>query len=153
MTAKADLGRLYQDIVLRHSRNPRNLRRIEAAQARAEGHNPLCGDRLTIYLALERDGIRDAAFEGVGCAISLASASMLTEAVTGRSTAEALALAAAVRSRLAGGDDGGELGEIEALSGVRGYPTRVNCATLPWRTLEAALTGAGQVVSTEAEER
>lgn len=151
MTTDAQLSRLYQDIVLRHSRNPHNQRRIEAAQAHADGHNPLCGDRITVYLQLEHGHIREAAFEAVGCAISLASASMLTDAITGCSTAEALNLAGEVEARLAGQPATRDLGEIEALSGVRAYPARVRCATLPWRTLQAALTGAAQTVSTEAE--
>ncbi|MCC7258830.1 MAG: SUF system NifU family Fe-S cluster assembly protein [Gammaproteobacteria bacterium] len=151
--AETDLGRLYQDIVLRHSRSPHNQHCLPAPDARAEGHNPLCGDRITLYLQLDDGTIREAAFEAVGCAIALASASMLTDAVTGSRRDQALALAAAVQARLSGDDTGGDLGEIEALSGVRAYPMRVRCATLPWRTLEAALRGAHRTVSTETDGR
>lgn len=152
MTGAADLARLYRDKVLDHSRSPRNFHRLEGAQLRAEGHNPLCGDRLVVYLRLEGERIEAAGFEGSGCAISLASASMMTEILRGRSRAEARDAARdAVAMFTAQGAQGPAPGDLAALSGVRGYPSRVRCALLPWRTLEAALEGQGATITTEQE--
>jgi nitrogen fixation NifU-like protein len=151
MTGAGDLARLYRDKVLDHSRNPRNFHRLEDAQARAEGHNPLCGDRLVVYLRFEGERIGAAAFEGTGCAISLASASMMTEIVRGRSRAEAREAAHAATAMLApDGSYAAVPGDLAALGGVRGYPSRVRCALLPWRTLEAALDG--RVATTTEQE-
>lgn len=144
-----NLTRLYQQTVLAHSRAPRNRRRLADANREAAGHNMLCGDKLDLYLRIDDDRIGDIGFEGSGCAISLASASMMTEAVRGRSVAEA---AGAARDLLAwfGGDESDvPAGELAALSGVRAYPSRVRCATLPWQTLAAALAGRPGTVSTE----
>lgn len=151
MSETADnLARLYQQTVLAHSRAPRNRRRLGDANREAEGHNLLCGDKLNLYLRVEDDCIADIGFEGSGCAISLASASMMTEAVKGRRTGDATE---AVRNLLAWFGDGSgrdaPAGELAALSGVRDYPSRIRCATLPWQTLEAALAGRAGTVSTE----
>lgn len=141
-----DLRELYQEVILDHGRNPRNFRRPADCNRRAEGDNPLCGDRLTVYLRLDGGGrVEDAAFEGRGCAISMASASMMTEMVRGRDEAGARALFDAFRKLVAGGED--EVGDVEeldklvALSGVREFPMRVKCATLAWHTMTAAMDG------------
>lgn len=142
------LAQLYRETVLEHSRRPHNFRRLEAPQHQATGNNPLCGDQVTLYLQ-ESDGVvTDAAFEARGCAISVASSSMLTEIVRGRPTAEVQRLARAVAESFASAD-GILPGDLAALAGVRHYPARVRCATLPWRTLRAALDGAREPVSTE----
>lgn len=152
MNETADIQALYREKVLDHCRHPRNCRRIDAADRVAEGHNPLCGDKVTIYLRLDGDVVSDAAFEAVGCAISLASASMLTEMVRGRHLAEAEAVVRDVEALFAPGGDRSVLAgasEISALSGVRAYPSRIRCATLPWRTLDSALHAGKSTVSTE----
>jgi len=148
------LQQLYREVILEHSRRPRNFRRLATPSACADGVNPLCGDRLR--LCLQRDGERivDAGFEGAGCAISLASASLLTEAVTGlsRHEAEALAerLAAVLRGESAASESpGAELGALDALRGVSAFPTRIKCATLAWQALLSALRGGETSVSTE----
>jgi nitrogen fixation NifU-like protein len=149
-----DLSDLYRDVILDHNRRPRNFGPLDPADAAAEGVNPLCGDRLTVRVNLAADRIEDIRFEGQGCAISTASASLMTEAVKGKTRGEALELFDRVHRLLtddaAGGDD---LGKLAALSGVREYPSRVKCASLCWHTLASALnsTGARQApaVSTE----
>jgi nitrogen fixation NifU-like protein len=146
-----DLAGLYRTTVLEHSRHPRNFRRSPGANRQATGHNPLCGDKLSLYLELGDDEvIRDAAFEATGCAISLASASMLTDQVRGRSAAGALQLAASVAGMFADPPGPAPPGDVAALAGVRDYPSRVRCATLPWRTLEAALRREPAEATTEA---
>ncbi len=136
-----ELNDLYRDVILDHNRRPRNFGGLEPADASVEGFNPLCGDRLTVRLRLEDDKISDIRFEGQGCAISTASASLMTEAVKGRSRADALQLFDRVHQLLT--DDGAppaeELGKLAALSGVREYPARVKCASLCWHTLASAL--------------
>jgi nitrogen fixation NifU-like protein len=159
MTEDTDLRALYQAVILDHSRTPRNFRHPEAANRQARGDNPVCGDRVTVYLTLSaEDRIEDAAFEGRGCAISTASASLMTEAVRGRGRAEAERLFNRFHG-LCLGEDGAEaphpddiesLERLRVLSGVRAYPTRVKCATLPWHALKAALAGAG-TATTEPE--
>lgn len=149
MTAQEDLSRLYRDTVLEHSRAPHNFRRIAAADRRAEGNNPLCGDRITLYLDLAGDRIDDAAFEASGCAISVASASMLTEMVRGRRIEEARAAIRDAAALFSGESAGDGLGALAALASVRAYPARIRCAMLPWRTLESALSGNPATVSTE----
>lgn len=144
----ADVSRLYRDRVLDHSRNPRNSRRIPEPDARAEGHNPLCGDKVAVYLQIEDGRIRDAAFEATGCAISIASASMMTETVRDQSIAAARAAIHDAEATFAGGVDSPP-GELAALAAVRAYPSRIRCALLPWRTLAAALAGQAGTVSTE----
>ena len=135
-----ELKDLYRDVILDHNRTPRNFGGLEPADARAEGFNPLCGDRLTVRLKMTGGAIEDIRFEGQGCAISTASASLMTEAVKGKSRAEALALFERVHRMLT--DDAAsadELGKLAALSGVREYPARVKCASLCWHTLASAL--------------
>jgi nitrogen fixation NifU-like protein len=149
MAAEALQG-LYRETILDHSSHPRNFRTLAAPDRQATGHNPLCGDKVTIYLRLGPDGrIEAASFEGTGCAISTASASMLTEQVRGLDRAGAMALSAQLGELLSGVREPRAAGELAALAGVRGYPSRIRCATLPWRTLEAALGNDPRTVSTE----
>ncbi|HEV7671117.1 MAG TPA: SUF system NifU family Fe-S cluster assembly protein [Thermoanaerobaculia bacterium] len=154
MSASGDLRDLYQDLILDHTRKPRNFHPLPQANRRAEGHNPLCGDRISLAFDVADGTIREAAFEGSGCAISVASASMLTEAVTGKTVEEARRLLGAFLTQTAGaaGTPGAadvELGKLEAFAGVREFPMRVKCATLAWRALEAALAGGQPEVRTE----
>lgn len=147
-----DLKDLYRDVIVDHNRNPRNFGKLEPADAHADGHNPLCGDRLTMYVNLDGPRIRDAKFEGSGCAISVASASLMTEAVKGKSRDEFKALFEDVHAVLTRHDasvDVGKLGKLAALSGVREFPARVKCASLCWHTLNAALSHTAEPVSTE----
>jgi nitrogen fixation protein NifU and related proteins len=151
-----DLRELYQDIILDHGRHPRNFRALEHPTHLARGHNPLCGDRVTIYLALDGEHIRDVSFDGRGCAISTAAASLMTEVLKGKTVAEARRLFARFHAAVTGGDDVAvpeELSEdaerLEPLTGVKAYPVRVKCATLPWHAFEAALKGGGETVKTE----
>jgi nitrogen fixation NifU-like protein len=136
-----ELNDLYRDVILDHNRRPRNFGALEPADASVEGFNPLCGDHLTLRLRLNRDTISDIRFEGQGCAISTASASLMTEAVKGKSRHEALQLFDRIHQLLT--DDAAppaeELGKLAALSGVREYPARVKCASLCWHTLASAL--------------
>ena len=136
-----ELNDLYRDVILDHNRRPRNFGGLEPADASVEGFNPMCGDRLTVRLKMDDDTISDIRFEGQGCAISTASASLMTEAVKGRTRADALRLFERVHQLLT--DDrappAGELGKLAALSGVRAYPARVKCASLCWHTLASAL--------------
>jgi nitrogen fixation protein NifU and related proteins len=135
-----ELTDLYRDVILDHNRRPRNFGPLEAPQAVAEGVNPLCGDRLTLRLNLADDRIENIRFEGQGCAISTASASLMTEAVKGKTRREALALFDRVHRLLTDDEAGAEdLGKLAALSGVREYPARVKCASLCWHTLASAL--------------
>jgi nitrogen fixation NifU-like protein len=151
----SDLRDLYQEVILDHSKRPRNFHTMPEADRKAEGYNPLCGDRETVYLDLEGDRLKDVSFQGAGCAISTASASMMTESVKGKTRAEAEALFerfhALITGKDAGSRNGPELGKLEVFSGVREYPVRVKCATLPWHTLKAALESDGATVSTESE--
>ena len=145
-----DLAELYRDVIVDHNRRPRNRRRLEAPTHRAEGDNPLCGDRLQLFLDVQDDVVRDLRFEGSGCAISTASASLMSEAVRGRSRAEVRELFQAVHRMLTGaGAPEAKLGKLAALAGVREFPARVKCASLAWHTLNAALAGAAQPVTTE----
>jgi nitrogen fixation NifU-like protein len=145
-----NLADLYRDVIVDHNRSPRNRGRLEAATHHAEGDNPLCGDRLRLDLDVDGDVIRDLRFDGSGCAISTASASLMGEAVKGKTRAEAAALFAEVHRMLTGeGGDAARLGKLAALSGVREFPARVKCASLCWHTLNAALAGGGRRVSTE----
>jgi len=141
---------LYREVILDHNKRPRNFGRLDPHDAEAKGHNPLCGDRLTVTLRREGDAVSDLRFEGNGCAISMASASMMTEAVKGRSRAEIDALFHRVHALLTqGGADAEGLGKLAALSGVREFPARVKCASLCWHTLNAALASGDATVSTE----
>ncbi len=146
----ADLRELYQEMIVDHGRRPRNFGPLADANHHAEGYNPLCGDQITVHLKC-RDGlIEDARFEGHGCAISTASASLMTEALKGRSEAEARALFDAFHALVTGGEaDPAALGKLAVLGGVTAFPTRVKCATLAWHTLQAALHDDSQTVSTE----
>jgi nitrogen fixation NifU-like protein len=144
------LTELYREVILDHNRHPRNFGRLDPHDAEAKGHNPLCGDRLTVTLVREGDRIADLRFEGNGCAISMASASMMTEAVKGRTRAEVEALFGRVHALLTTRDAGSaDLGKLAALSGVREFPARVKCASLCWHTLNAALARGDATVSTE----
>ena len=143
---------------MEHNRKPRNFRLLEGADRSADGFNPFCGDTITLYLALDGDQVADIAFQGSGCAISRASASMLTESVKGKSMAEAEQIFDAFHEMLTRGpvdepehdhDDDDVLGDLEMLSGVAAFPTRVKCATLSWNTLKAALQGDKETVRTE----
>ena len=142
-----DLRDLYQEVILDHGKHPRNFRHPDDATARARGNNPLCGDQLTVYLKLGGDGrVEDVAFEGRGCAISMASASMMTEMIRDRTEDEARRLfdifhRMCTTDEAVSAADEDALDKLRVLSGVRDYPTRVKCATLPWHTLVAALAG------------
>ena len=150
-----DLGELYQQVIIEHNRSPRNHRVLPDANRTAEGDNPLCGDRIALYLKVDGDVITDVSFQGRGCAISQAAASLMTSAVKGRTTAEADALYRAFHDMVAGGPDAPvdprTLGKLAAFSGVRAFPARVKCANLPWHTLRAALErgAAAAKVTTE----
>lgn len=146
-----DLKELYRDVILDHNRRPRNFGPLEQADARADGHNPLCGDRLTVYVALDGERIRDVHFDGTGCAISVASASLMTEAVKGKQRVEVARLFDDVHAALTGADTvpPASLGKLAALTGVREFPARVKCASLCWHTLNAALAHEHVPVSTE----
>ena len=146
-----DLKELYRDVILDHNRQPRNFGHLESADGRAEGHNPLCGDHLTLSVRMNGERIEDIRFEGQGCAISTASASLMTEAVKGRDRAAVRALFEKVHALLTQPDASADasLGKLAALSGVREFPARVKCASLCWHTLNAALTEGAASVSTE----
>jgi len=146
-----DLKDLYRDVILDHNRHPRNFGRIEPADGRADGHNPLCGDRLSVFVVLDGERVADIRFEGKGCAISTASASLMTEAVKGKDRAAIRALFDKVHALLTRADAApdGALGKLAALSGVREFPVRVKCASLCWHTLNAALEHGAATISTE----
>jgi nitrogen fixation NifU-like protein len=149
----SDLRDLYQEVILDHNRRPHNFRPIDEADRVCEGFNPLCGDRLTLFVDLEDDIIRDVSFEGTGCAISRASASLMTDALKGKSIAEAQLLFdrfhRLVTSSTDEPADVSGLGKLAVFAGVREYPARIKCATLSWHTLRAALSGEQKRVSTE----
>jgi nitrogen fixation NifU-like protein len=147
-----DLSDLYRDVIVDHNRHPRNFRPMPDADRKAEGFNPLCGDRLTLYVRLDGERVGDVSFQGSGCAISVASASLLTESVKGRSIDEAERLFATMHTLLTKDDaavDVAALGKLAALSGVRAFPARVKCASLCWHTLDAALHQQTEPVRTE----
>jgi len=148
-----DLQELYQEVVLDHNRRPRNFKRPDHVNRTAEGFNPLCGDQVNVYLNVEDDVITDVGFEGVGCAISKASTSMMTESVKGRTTAEAEEIFSAFRAMVTGKADGASdvelLGDLEVFQGVSQYPARIKCATLSWHALQAALDSSEETVATE----
>lgn len=148
----ASLSGLYQDLILDHNRAPQNFRRMEDANRRVEGINPLCGDRFTVWLRMENGVIEDAAFQGSGCAISKASASLMTSAVKGKTREQAEALFDRFRRLVTGAMEQTEaesLGKLAAFSGLSEFPIRVKCASLSWHALKAALNEPDTVVSTE----
>ena len=152
----SDLDDLYQEQILDHHRSPRNFAVLDGANRKAEGINPLCGDQITVYLFVDGDVIQNISFQGAGCAIAKASASMMTAAVKGKAVAVAAALFKRFHSLVTGqggdGFDPTELGKLAVFSGVSAFPVRVKCASLAWHTLRAALEGSQQPVSTETEE-
>ncbi len=143
----SSLTELYQNVILEHNRSPRNYRAIADADRQAEGNNPLCGDQLTVWLKLKDDVIQDVSFQGMGCAISRASASLMTAAVKGRTREEAVELFERFHRLVTGGSSPSPetLGKLAVFSGVSEYPTRVKCASLPWHTLKAALENAAPI--------
>ena len=147
----SDLSELYQEVILDHNRKPRNFRTIEEASRTQEGYNPLCGDRLKLYVKLEGDVIRDVAFQGSGCAISKASASLMTEALKGKTVGDARALFERFHDMVTSPPDSAapDLGKLSVFAGVRDYPTRVKCASLAWHTMKAAVSGEDKTVTTE----
>lgn len=146
-----DLRSLYQEIIVDHNRRPRNFREIPDADRTANGDNPLCGDRLTVYVNVQGGVIRDIGFTGNGCAISTASASLMTEALLGKTEQEADVLFRKFHDLVAGPGRGawGSLGKLEVFAGVREFPVRVKCATLAWHTMRTALNTPGRTASTE----
>jgi nitrogen fixation protein NifU and related proteins len=149
-----DMRELYQEVILDHSRKPRNCTALEEPDRQADGFNPLCGDRVTVYIRLDGDRIEELSFQGAGCAISTASASLMTEFLRGRTVAEAASLFDRFHELVTGDPTGPdaeapELGKLNVFAGVREYPSRVKCATLAWHTLHAALKDARTPVTTE----
>jgi nitrogen fixation NifU-like protein len=148
-----DLRELYQEMILDHYKKPRNFQRLEGANRRAEGYNPLCGDKVTVYVLVDGDVVKDISFEGSGCAICTASTSVMTEALKGKTIGEASALFAEFRELVTGAFDATDkiesMGKLAIFAGVREYPIRVKCATLAWHTFEAALTNTDETVTTE----
>lgn len=145
------LRELYQEVILDHYRHPRNFHKVNGRARSVLGNNPLCGDRLEVYVNVQKGHIEAIGFEGTGCAISTASASMMTEAVKGKSVEKALALAKQFHDMVTGGAVGEDLGSLAVFQGVREYPSRIKCATLGWHALRAALEQTEQVVTTEVE--
>lgn len=147
------LRELYQEVIFDHNRNPRNFHAMAEADHQADGHNPLCGDQLTVYLRIADGVVQDASFVGHGCAISTASASLMTEAVKGRPVEEVEALFRDFHALLTTSQEGEaprrDFGKLEVLAGVREFPARVKCATLAWHTLHNAITGAHDTAHTE----
>ncbi|MFN2453603.1 MAG: Fe-S cluster assembly sulfur transfer protein SufU [Pyrinomonadaceae bacterium] len=148
----SELSELYQQVILDHNKKPRNFRKLESANRSAEGYNPLCGDQLTVYLHLENDVVKDVSFEGSGCAISKAAASMMTQSVKGKTRGEAETLFDEFHRMVTGELDEAAtphtLGRLTIFAGVRDFPARVKCASLSWHTMNAALKGE-EIVSTE----
>jgi nitrogen fixation protein NifU and related proteins len=149
----SDLRELYQDLIIDHSKRPRNFRVLETATHTSEGYNPLCGDKVTIFLELEQGRVKNVSFQGSGCAISTSSASVMTESVKGKTLAEVETLFDVFHNLVTGKPPAGgntpELGKLAVFSGVSEFPVRVKCATLAWHTLHAALQEKGEIVSTE----
>ena len=148
----SNLHDLYQEILLEHNNKPRNYRKLEDSNRRADGYNPLCGDQITLYLKVEDDVIADVSFQGVGCAISRASASMLTQSVKGETLAKAEEIFDGFHALItdpAAEVDYDLLGDLEMLSGISAFPTRIKCAVLAWHTLNAAIEGKEDSVTTE----
>ena len=146
-----DLNDLYQQVILDHSKSPRNFHKLERANCTAEGHNPLCGDNVTLYLVVEDDVIKEISFQGSGCAISKASASILTDSLKGKSKAAVSALFDKVHEMVTTGKSESEMGKIAVFAGVHKFPARVKCAILPWHAVVSAIEGNSAPVSTENE--
>ena len=148
-----DLRELYQQVILDHNKNPRNYREMPNATSKIEGYNPLCGDKVTVYVKLEDDLVKDVAFQGTGCAISTASASLMTESLKGKTRAEAEAIFREFHDLITGKSDEADaeerLGKLAVFGGVREFPVRIKCASLPWHTFHAAVEGEDKTVSTE----
>ena len=147
-----DLQSLYQEMILEHKRKPRNFHNMDAATQQADGHNPLCGDQLTLFLRVEAGIIQEASFQGSGCAISTASASIMTETLAGKTEEEAHQIFQTFHALITDApppEPRAPLGKLAAFEGVKSFPMRVKCATLAWHTLEAALAGKGNAVTTE----
>jgi nitrogen fixation NifU-like protein len=145
----SDLRDLYQEVIIDHGRRPRNFGPLPGANRSAEGFNPLCGDRLTLHLKVAGGVIREVRFEGAGCAISTASASLMTEALRGKTEAEAEALFGDFHALVTGTEPAAGVGKLAVLAGVREFPSRIKCATLAWHTLRAALADQRRPVTTE----
>jgi nitrogen fixation NifU-like protein len=149
----SELGELYQEVILEHSKAPRNFKRLETANRHAEGYNPLCGDRCSVFIDYEGNAIKEIGFQGSGCAISRASASMMTQMLKGKTRDEALKLFEQFHGLVTGKEDAAanaaELGKLKVFAGVSKFPARVKCATLAWHTLQSALEGKQESVSTE----
>jgi nitrogen fixation NifU-like protein len=147
-----DLRELYQEVILDHNRRPRNRGRVNGPTGEAEGHNPLCGDIVHVTLRTEAGRVADVAFEGVGCAVSTASASLMTEAIKGKTIEEAESIFREFQEMVTETGEASEhdeLGDLQVLAGVRAYPVRIKCATLPWHTFYAAIQGEREPVTTE----
>ena len=148
-----DLNELYQQVILDHSKSPRNFHKLPGANRSAQGHNPLCGDRVTVYLLIDGDVVKDISFEGSGCAISKASASILTTALKGKTKSEVKSLFDRVHDMVTTGNvNGEEIGKLAVFAGVHKFPARVKCAILPWHAVVAAMEGKAEPVTTESEE-
>ena len=147
-----DINELYQQVILDHCKNPRNFRELPQCSCSAQGYNPLCGDQLKLFLALDGDTIKDISFVGSGCCISKASASLLTESVKGKTRAEVQKMFDQVHEMVTTGRVVGDVGKLAVFAGVHRFPARVKCAILSWHALMAALKGEGQPVSTENDE-
>ena len=146
-----DLTDLYQQLILDHNKSPRNFRVLPDANRTAQGTNPICGDNYTLYAKMDGDVVKEISFQGTGCAISKASASILTESLKGRTMAEVKSLFDKVRDMVTTGNLDGDVGKLAALAGVHKFPVRIKCAILPWHAAMAALEGKGETVSTETE--
>ena len=147
-----DLTELYQQVILDHSKSPRNFRKLDGANRTAQGHNPLCGDNYTIYALMDGDTIKDISFQGSGCAISKASASLLTETLKGKTRAQLKALFDKVHDMVTTGSTNDGVGKLAVFAGVHKFPARVKCAILPWHAAMAAADGKQEPVTTETED-
>jgi nitrogen fixation NifU-like protein len=148
-----DLKELYQQLLLDHNKSPRNFRVLADANRTAQGTNPICGDNCTIYARLDGEVVQDISFQGSGCAISIASASLLTEIIKGKNKAEVKEMFDQVSDMLTTGHSIGDLGKLSALAGVHRLPVRIKCAILPWHALAAAVEGRGEIISTESDQK
>jgi len=147
-----DLNDLYQQVILDHSKSPRNYTKLEGANRMAQGHNPICGDHVTMYLHVDGNVVKDIAWQGSGCAISRASASILTTALKGKTVSEVKALFSRVHDMVTTGKANGDVGKVAVFAGVHKFPARVKCAILPWHAAIAAVEGKSDPVTTESEE-